>query len=103
MKYRTTAAFERDFARLPAAQRQLFSTAIRDHFLPTIEAGAFTGNPPWPTRLQIHRLRGTDVYTLTWSFNSPDGRATFHLTAGDVGEPVLVWRRIGTHRIYDRP
>lgn len=103
MKYRTAAAFERDFARLAAAHQQMFLATVRDHFLPAIASGAFTGNPPWPTRLRIHRLHGTPIYTLTWSFRSPDGRATFHLDRDDAGEPVLVWRRIGPHRIYDRP
>lgn len=101
MKYRTVAAFDRDFARPPDQHQQMFRAAVRDHLLPAIEAGSFTGTPPWPTRLRIHRLHGTHVYALTWSFSSPDGRATFHLTTDD-GDPVLVWRRIGTHRIYDR-
>lgn len=103
MKYRTAAAFDRDIARLPAEHQQLFSAMVRDYFLPAIEAGSFTGKPPWSARLRIHRLHGTDVYTLTWSFSSPDGRATFHLTTDDVGDPVLVWRRIGAHRIYHQP
>ena len=46
MKYRTTAAFDRDFARLPAEHRAQFTAAVRDHFLPAIAAGAFTGTPP---------------------------------------------------------
>lgn len=103
VNYRTAAAFDRDFAQLPVEHQRSFSIAVRDHFLPAIEAGSFTGNPPWPTRLRIHRLHGTGVYALTWSFSSPDGRATFHLGTDDAGEPVLVWRRIGTHRSYDRP
>lgn len=103
MKYRTAAAFDRDFARLPVQHQQMFRTAVRDHLLPAIDAGSFTGDPPWPTRLRIHQLHGTDVYSLTWSFASPDGRATFHLTTDDAGDRVLVWRRTGTHRIYDRP
>ncbi|MGI8647243.1 MAG: hypothetical protein DLM55_09445 [Acidimicrobiales bacterium] len=100
MKYRTTAAFDRDFARLAVEHQRLFAAAVHGHFLPAIEAGSFTGKPPWPTRLRIHRLIGTDVYSLTWSFSSPDGRATFHL---DTDATVLVWSRIGNHRIYDRP
>ncbi|MGH3546479.1 MAG: hypothetical protein ACRDPW_11240 [Mycobacteriales bacterium] len=103
MKYRTTAAFDRDFARLPAQHQRLFATAVHGYFLPAIGAGAFTGSPPWPTRLRIHRLHGTNVYSLTWSFSSPDGRATFHLASDDAGDAMLVWSRIGNHRIYDRP
>jgi hypothetical protein len=35
---------------------------------------------------------------------APDGRATFQY--GDevqAGEPHIVWRRIGTHDVFDRP
>ncbi|MFC7218886.1 hypothetical protein ACFQLX_12025 [Streptomyces polyrhachis] len=100
MKYRTLASFDRDFARLPAEHRRLFLAALREHFLPAIEAGGFTGTPPWPRRLRIHRLADSEVYSLTWNFAAPDGRATFHLEKTPNGEPLLVWRRIGDHGIY---
>lgn len=104
MKFRSNAAFDRDFARLPHEHRAQFQTAVPDHFLPTIAAGAFTGSSPWPRRLRIHRLTDSAIYSLTWSFASPDGRATFHLdTTPDDGEPILVWRRIGDHSIYHDP
>ncbi len=80
----------------------MFLKTLREHLLPAIEVGAFTGNPPWPPRLRVHRLAGTAIYSVTWSFAGPDGRATFHLESTDDG-PVLVWRRIGTHTSYDQP
>jgi hypothetical protein len=101
VKYRTAGAFDRDLAGLPAEHRALFLSVLRDHFLPAIAAGAFTGTPPWPKRLRVHQLAG-GVYSITWSFSGPDGRATFHLERED-DETILVWRRIGTHDIYDRP
>ncbi|WP_152360357.1 hypothetical protein [Microlunatus speluncae] len=101
MTYRTAGAFDGDFGGLPTEHRDLFLSVLRDHFLPAIAAGGFTGTPPWPKRLRIHQLAG-GVYSITWSFTGPDGRATFHLEReGD--ETFLVWRRIGTHDIYDRP
>lgn len=103
MKYSTLSAFDRDYARLPREHRDMFRTILRDHFLPAINDGAFTGTPPWPTRLRVHRLTDTAIYSITWNFTGPDGRATFHLDTGEDGEPVLVWRRIGTHDIYNRP
>lgn len=103
MKYSTLSSFDRDYSRLPREHRQMFGKILREHFLPAIEAGSFTGTPPWPTRLRVHRLADTAIYSITWSFTGPDGRATFHLETGDDGAPVLVWRRIGTHEIYDRP
>jgi hypothetical protein len=103
MRFDTAASFDRDYARLPREHQQMFRKILREHFLPAIEDGAFTGTLPWPKRLRVHRLTDTAIYALTWSFAGPDGRATFHLETGDDGEPLLVWRRIGTHDIYDRP
>lgn len=103
MKYRSLESFRADFRRLPAEQQKLFLQAVHEHFLPAIEAGSFGGRPPWPKRLRIHRLSNTEIYSLTWNFASPDGRATFHLDKTDDGEPLLVWRRIGDHSIYHRP
>ncbi len=95
MKYRSAESFRNDFRRLPAEHQR--------HFLPAVAAGSFSGAPPWPTRLRIHRLANTEIYSLTWNFASPDGRATFHLDKTEDGDPVLVWRRAGDHSIYDRP
>lgn len=103
MKFETTAAFDRDFTKLAKEHQLLFRTALREYFLPAVQAGAFTGRTTWPPRLRIHHLHGTNVYSLTWSFASPDGRATFHLDTDGSGEAVLVWRRIGNHRIYNQP
>lgn len=104
MKYSTLPAFDRDLARLPHRHRELFLTALRGHFLPAIAAGSFSGTPPWPRRLRLHRLSTSEIYSITWNFAAPDGRATFHLERPvGGGEPVLVWRRIGDHSIYDNP
>lgn len=81
----------------------MFLRSLREHFLPAIAAGAFSGSPPWPRRLRIHRLTDSGIYSLMWNFSSPDGRATFHLEHTEDGEPLLVWRRIGDHSIYQRP
>jgi hypothetical protein len=103
VRYRTTSAFDRDFTRLTAEHRRLFLSVLREHFLPAITAGAFSGTPSWPRGLRIRRLTGSSIYSLTWNFASPDGRATFHLDKTDDGEPVLVWRRIGDHDIDTDP
>jgi hypothetical protein len=39
---------------------------------------------------------------MTWSFASPDGRATFELVTVD-GELRCRWRRIGDHDVFKRP
>jgi hypothetical protein len=103
VKYRTLESFRSDFDRLPAPHRAMFLDLLRTHFLPAIAADSFTGSPPWPKRLRVHRLSNSEIYSLTWNFSSPDGRATFHLDKVPDGEPILVWRRIGDHGIYRQP
>jgi hypothetical protein len=103
VKYRRLASFDRDFSRLPREHRGLFLHVLREHFLRAISAGALTGSPSWPRRLRIHRLTNSGIYSLTWNFSSPDGRATFHLESTENDGPILVWRRIGDHSIYQDP
>lgn len=103
MRYRTTPRFDRDFSGLPPEHRRMFIETVRASFLPAVAAGSFSGSPEWPRRLRIHRIGDGAIYSLTWNFTSPDGRATFHLDRAAGGEPVLVWRRIGDHGIYEQP
>ena len=103
MKYRALESLRTDFRRLPAEHRAMFLDILRTYFLPAVAAGSFEGSPPWPQRLRVHRLSNSDIYSLTWNFSSPDGRATFHLDKTSDDEPILVWRRIGDHGIYRRP
>lgn len=103
MKYERTGAFLRDLSQLPPEHYAMFREAVYKYFLPAIAEGAHAGRVPWPTRLRSHKLSGTDIYSLTWNFAAPDGRATFSFTVDDDGETVLLWHRVGDHRIYDRP
>lgn len=103
MKFTSLKAFDRELRQLPKEHQRLFLATIHRSFLPAVDAGAFSGTPPWPTRLRIHKLEGYDVYSLTWNFASPDGRATFHVQKDEGGDPLLVWRRIGDHSIYKGP
>jgi hypothetical protein len=103
VKYRTLESFRNDLRHLPQEHQRVFLRVLREYFLPGIEAGSFSGSPPWPRRLRIHRLSNSEIYSMTWNFASPDGRATFHLDKNEAGEPLVVWRCIGDHAIYDRP
>jgi hypothetical protein len=103
VKYRSADSFRNDFRRLPAEHQRTFQEVLRKYFLPAVATGSFGGVPSWPPRLRIHRLANTEIYSLTWNFSSPAGRATFHLDKTEDADPKLVWRRIGDHRIYDRP
>ena len=98
MKYETTAGFDLALAKLSREHRGLFIDAVRAHLIPALAAGAHRGEAPWPRRLRIHKIG--EVYSLTWSFSSPDGRALFTIGPDTDGEPLLSWLAIGCHYIY---
>ena len=52
--------------------------------------------------LRAKKMQGRDdVWEPAWA---PDGRATSHFgNPVREGEPHIVWRRIGTHKIFTRP
>jgi hypothetical protein len=92
--YRTTAGFDAALAILPREHRKLFTDAVRSHLIPALAAGADRGTTPWPPRLRIHKIG--EVYSLTWSFSGPDGRALFIINPDTDGEPLLTWLAIGS-------
>lgn len=102
MKYSSTERFLADFARLTHAEKALFRAAYRE----INTAYARRGNrplPDWPASLRVKKVRDLPgVWEMTWSFAGPDGRATFEFIEID-GEPAIRWRRIGDHRIFERP
>lgn len=55
----------------------------------------------WPKALRVDEMRGAPgIMEMTWSFASPDGRATFHLVRED-DDRVCVSGRVGDHGVYD--
>jgi len=51
----------------------------------------------------VKSLKGAaGIMEMTWSFSGPDGRATFEWLAIG-GEPMIRWRRVGGHDIFDKP
>jgi hypothetical protein len=51
----------------------------------------------------VKSVRGAaGVLEMTWSFASPDGRATFELVTVD-GELRCRWRRVGDHDVFKNP
>lgn len=88
--------FHRDLNRLPPELRLRFNQAIKP-FSQAIDNGA-----PFPPGLRIKGVQGQKgVFEMAFA---PDGRATFEfgqeLTRG---VPHVIWRRVGTHKIFDRP
>ncbi|WP_313405381.1 hypothetical protein [Aeromicrobium sp.] len=103
MKFETTPAFDGDVRRLAPEHLAEFRKVIRAKFVPACEAYAADPAAPWPTSLRVKSVRAAaGVLEMTWSFSSPDGRATFELvTVG--GELRVRWRRVGDHSVFKGP
>ncbi len=113
MKWIRTAAFKRDYKRLPEAHKRLFKDAVvkfNDAW------DAYIADPEhheWPGQLRIKAVVGTqNVLELTWSYRRPDGRATWEWTritiqgarsGRAIDEPAVRWRRLGNHEIFRDP
>lgn len=103
MKFERTDQFVADFNALPAAHREAFRSLI-----PAFHAAAQSyvtdpGTFRWPAALRVKPMvSAKGIWEMTWSFNGPDGRATFEFVANDDGIRVR-WRRIGAHAIYKKP
>ncbi len=89
-------SFWRDWERLTPEQQREFLAAV-ERFVADLRSGA-----GFRKALRVKGVRGArGVFELTWAKN---GRATFEYgKAVRGGEPHIVWRRIGTHEILDRP
>lgn len=103
MKFETTPAFDADYRRLDPQHAAAFRKVVGEKFAPACEAYAKDPATPWPASLRVKSVRGaTGVLEMTWSFASPDGRATFELITVDE-ELRCRWRRIGDHGVFKRP
>ncbi|MDP4714714.1 MAG: hypothetical protein NWS04_02555 [Candidatus Nanopelagicales bacterium] len=107
MRFATQKYFESDWARLKPEHRRHFKAVVREKFIPACDAWAQaqeSGKPyTWPKSLRVAPVvNGGGILEMTWSFASPDGRATFHF-ARDEGHWVCHWRRIGDHGVFRSP
>jgi hypothetical protein len=94
--YEWLARFKADFERLSPDQQVLFLLAVRQ-FVDDLKGGG-----TFRKGLRVKGVQGASgVFELTWA---PDGRATFEYGVEVLsGEVHIVWRRVGTHAIFDRP
>jgi hypothetical protein len=94
--YEAPDAFAREFAKLTPEQRARFRKAVAQMVEDLL------ARRPFRPSLRVKRVQGTaEVWEMTWA---PDGRATWHYGSGiQPGVPHIVWRRIGTHSILNRP
>jgi hypothetical protein len=103
VRFETTPRFDADYASLPVAHRRLFRALVPAFSEACDDYARDPGGFRWPARLRVRRLVGAPrVWELTWSFASPDGRATFEFISDHDGTLVR-WRRIGTHRVFTDP
>ena len=102
MKFDTTPAFDADIRHLKPEHVARFKQVVRSKFAPACEAYLKDPATPWPSALRVKAVRGAPgVLEMTWSFTSPDGRATFDLVTID-GELRCRWRRAGGHDVFKR-
>jgi hypothetical protein len=103
VKFETTPAFDGDYQRLRPAHRAIFRAVVRDKFAPACDVFAADASTPWPSSLRVKSVRNAPgILEMTWSFASPDGRATFELlTVGN--ELRCRWRRVGNHSVFSNP
>jgi hypothetical protein len=103
VKFETTPAFDNDYRRLKREHADTFKQVIRDKFAPACDAYATDPTAGWPAALRVKPVRhAPGILEMTWSFASPDGRATFELIAVD-GELRCRWRRVGDHQTFKSP
>lgn len=95
--YQPSRRFFREFDRLSAAQQTRFMRAVGQ----LVEALRMSP-PEFPAGLRVKRVQGRNgIWELTWA---PDGRATFSYgEERNIGEPHVIWRRIGDHSIFREP
>jgi len=88
--------FDREFARLSAAEVRAFLRA-KNRFVAALKEGR-----PFEAGLGIEEMRGhPGVYEFHFSAS---GRATFHYgTEARGADAYIIWRRIGGHEIYREP
>jgi hypothetical protein len=89
-------SFWRDWDDLTAEQQRQFRRAVA-MFVEDLEAGrAFRPG------LRVKGVQGTrGIFEMMWA---ADGRATFQYGTPLHGDdPHIIWRRVGTHRVFDEP
>lgn len=103
MKFETTPAFDADYRKLKAEHRTRFREVVKSRFAPACDAYAADPATPWPRALRVKSVQNAPgVLEMTWSFASPDGRATFELVTVEA-ELRCRWRRVGDHDVFKTP
>lgn len=103
MRFETTPAFDTDYKRLKKEHQATFRAVVKDKFAQACDAHARDASRPWSASLRVKSVRNAPgILEMTWSFASPDGRATFELLT-IAGELRCRWRRVGDHEVFKQP
>ena len=124
MRFETTPRWDTDWKNLKPEHKRQFRDVVPDFNAacdayaqahdrtpePTAAAGLAQASGKdrapayrWPAALRVTPMKSAGgVWEMTWSFASPDGRATFEFIHDNHGM-VVRWRRIGDHSIYQKP
>lgn len=88
--------FWRDWATLTRNQQERFGVAV-EKMVEDLQARRV-----FRPSLRVKGVQGHEgIYEMTWA---PDGRATFtYGTSPIAGETHIIWRRIGSHDIFQDP
>lgn len=110
MRFERTDSFRADHRRLTDDEKQLVRAAIVEF---AAACDRFISDAtPFPAHLRVKPVKGArGVFEMTWSFASPDGRATWEWIEleieGPAGSrtivPAVRWRRLGGHEVFRSP
>lgn len=94
--YAWVARFRRDFEALSPPLQAAFLLAV-SQFVEDLKAGQ-----GFRKGLRVKGIQGaTGIFEMSWA---DDGRATFEYGPdGVAGDAHIIWRRVGTHSIFNRP
>ncbi|MGI8407613.1 MAG: hypothetical protein ACR2L3_03800 [Actinomycetota bacterium] len=94
--YGKTDRFKKDHLALSPEDKKRFKLAV-EKFVEDLKA-----KRAFRKGLRVKGVKGTDgIFEMTWA---DDGRATFEYGDEQLeGEPHIIWRRVGTHDIFERP
>ncbi|MGI8553088.1 MAG: hypothetical protein ACR2PL_20225 [Dehalococcoidia bacterium] len=102
--FEITPRFRSEYAHLRPDQREAFRRA-RQEFIRVLSAWEESGRSgllQFPAGLGVKPMvNQRNIMELAWA---PDGRCTWHYGIPELtGKRHIIWRRIGSHAIYDDP
>lgn len=102
--YESTLRFVNEYERLDDGKQGEFLARLQEFIaaLHAWEDSGMPGHPSFPMHLGVKRMAGRQgIWEFAWS---GDGRCTWNYSKSlRQGKCHVVWRRIGTHAIYDDP